>query len=223
MSLDNMQSTSCLKKCVLFDLDDTLINTKRRHYHIYCDFLKRSNLTPISYRKYLQKRREGLTNKEVIALSAKNLTSSFGTFWNQSIESPKYLVYDNIIVNTELLNTLKSETQARFVLLSLRSNEETAEDQFTSFPFADLFEDIIFLKHSSSQNPKIKVINQLKEKFQVLFFTGDTESDFQAALTNDITFYGLKTGWVVLENIVPYFSINHLIKEYLHEFRKRQA
>jgi len=220
MSRDSTQSTSCKNDCIIFDLDETLINTKQRHYHILCDYINDNKLVSIKYKEYLNQREKGLRNVEIISLIDPMCKQSFEHFWKKNIELSHYLDYDKVIVNTSLLRSVKHLTQSHFILISLRSDKNSATEQFSNFPFTDLFEEVYFLNHSPYNNPKTEIIKEIKKKYQVIFFTGDANADKEAADKNNITFCALSSGWKHSER-KTYRNINDLLKEKFYVLGKK--
>lgn len=190
-----MKNLSCDKKVFLFDLDDTLINTKLRHYTIISDFLIKHEIEPYDFEHYISLRNKGMSNKSVVCAKNKLLGNAFDVFWKNAIEDGKYLELDECIVNIELLEKAKKKFSANFIVLSLRSNYKSARLQFESLPFAKLFNQVIFLPHDCVVNPKKKWIKGFIENHSVLFFVGDSWSDYEAAIFNGVKFYWVSTGW----------------------------
>lgn len=208
-----------MKNLIVFDLDDTLICTKRRHYEVYSRFLDKSHIEKMGFHDYLMLRKRGQTNSEIIRNIEPGLESSFVTFWKDFIESPEFLQMDTEIVNSSLLQQLKNVREADFQILSLRTNANTAFDQFKRFSFAHLFENVSFLVHESGGNPKVKALSQMKSMYNLLFFVGDTAADREAATLNSIPFFGVLTGLKDLHADHVSQDINELIKDYInHEF-----
>lgn len=220
MSPGNIPNSSCLPDLIIFDLDDTLIDTRQRHYQVYQDFLAKHSTAPLSFPAYVSKRAGGLKNKDIIALHDAGLVTGFEEFWRGAIESPEYLSFDREIVEAELLGELKGRTSARFVILSLRSNEQTARRQFGSLPFAFLFDEAIFTGHRPGENPKTEAINNLKTNFDILFFAGDSDPDAEAAASCGIPFFGVATGWKKPEAEPVFPNINALLKNQIREFQR---
>lgn len=216
-----MKNISCHSEYVIFDLDDTLISTKKRHFTIYTDFLLLFSFTPLNFQDYLKKRNEGLNNREIISLHSIDLTTSFEDFWTKRIEDWDYLKLDECIVDTTLLAEFKSLTETFFILLSLRSNEQTANQQFRSLPFANLFDEAVFLKHSSRDNPKKRWIQKFKKCDKIILFIGDSETDAEAAINNKISFAGVSTGWKNLNSEPIFENINDALRKITNEYQAK--
>src|SRR4051812_29766720 len=109
---------------LVFDLDDTLIDTRRRHFQVVHDFLTLKEITPFSFDEYLEKRKRGtLSNIDLIRLCypGKTLDKHFKDFWKENIESSYYLNFDTTIVDFDLLKQVSTAND--IYILSLRSNK----------------------------------------------------------------------------------------------------
>jgi phosphoglycolate phosphatase-like HAD superfamily hydrolase len=204
----------------LFDLDETLINTKKRHFKVVSDFLEINGLSQVDLAEYLEKRSRGLTNSDVVGSIDPDLKEQFSVFWNSAIESTDYLIYDTSLVDTKLLVELKSRCSCEFIILSLRSNAKSAAEQFERMPFSGLFSRRYFLPHSASTNPKIDVIEGLKGEMDVLCFVGDSYSDYQAAEMTNTVFVPVNSGWQMKWTEKWISDINQIIKRSLNEYGK---
>jgi phosphoglycolate phosphatase-like HAD superfamily hydrolase len=204
-------------KARLFDLDDTLIDTQGRHYHVYCTFMKSIGEKPIALPLYVALRKQGQTNKQIIDSNYHSSNLNFHDYWMSQIESSDILKLDKPLVDYSLLKELKSAKDEQFIILSLRTNKVTAMRQFKSFSFAQLFDDIFFLPHSNEGNPKSKIIEHLCINLDISSFIGDSLSDQQAAFDNDVVFQAVSTGWQehLFNNSFP--DINQLL---VHELGK---
>ncbi len=178
---------------IIFDLDDTLIDTRKRHFYIVADFLKIHGRL-LNFEEYVdQRKRNKWSNKELIKNVYSLNDNDFSVFWQLNIENPEYLKYDFEIVNTTLLNELKEKGSYDFILLSLRSNLKSAEDQFKKLGFSFLFDKYYFLKHAAL-NPKIEKLRSFKESYPNLTFVSDSGEDCDASAEAGVEFVGVHTG-----------------------------
>ena len=123
----------------------------------------------------------------------------------------------NLIIDLNLLKDIKKRYKLYFYVVSLRSNKENAFKQVKSFDFYNEFEEFIFLEHSQS-NPKNKVLNDLNNNNEVLFFVGDSSTDYDAAIINNIKFIHVQTGWGGGNvNYETHLDINTALKKIFHE------
>ncbi len=204
-----------MSKMIIFDLDDTLIDTKKRHFNIISDFLQHffAEKKLISFSEYLILRKKNcFSNFDVINFlrNEKIEKKFFENYFLQRIEQENDLKTDSEIVNFDFLKNLKQKN-IKLMVLSLRSNIENAIKQVKNFQFSTFIDDFIFLKHSD--NPKTKVLSEIKGKNEILFYAGDSVIDYEAAIQNNISFFGVKTGFYEYD-----FSIYSDINEVLLKF-----
>ena len=207
-----------INDAIVLDLDDTLIDTSRRHFNVISDYLKFYYIDFFSFGEYLSLRKNNrLSNQQIIVKYFSSVANEFGKWWANSIEKEEFLRHDRQIVDTSLLIELVEKKRSPLILLSLRSNLETAEEQFKSFSFSGYFTQIYFLPHNSV-NPKIEVLSFLKKKYNRLLFIGDSESDAEAARQSLVDFYGVMTGFYPLSVHSKFSDINQILKNILNEY-----
>ncbi len=194
----------------IFDLDDTLIDTRRRHFQIVQDFINSKGKT-LEFDYYLNMRKvNGWTNKEVIKNEYNFKTDEFAVFWKLNIENPLYLKYDLEIVDYKLLNEVKKKFSGDLILLSLRRNSKEASKQFKNFSFYSLFDKTNFLEHNFL-NPKIDKLKSYKKSYQHVIFIGDTQEDCKAAKVAGVQFEGVQTGFYQLNCDKTFDNINSFL------------
>jgi phosphoglycolate phosphatase-like HAD superfamily hydrolase len=204
-------------EALVFDLDDTLIDTKIRHYKLMSDHVQKSGHRFISYADYLGLRKSNsLPNAEILKRYYPDTLVDFNAFWLTNIESFDYLKYDFEIVCSELLKEVKKIRSCSLVLLSLRSQIEAAENQFQKFSFARLFDNVCFVKHHAV-NPKIEILNEIKRGHEKTRFFGDAESDATAAVAAGVDFFGVTTGFYPLSHPCKEATINHILLNLYHD------
>jgi len=203
---------------LIFDLDDTLIDTRRRHYHIVTDFLKLNGITnSLSFNEYVNIRRENsFTNLQLLMhfYSAERIEDRFKLFWKENIENPKYLSLDELIVDLDLLKNISIEND--LYILSLRSNHFNALNQVKSFPFYKLFKKILFLDYQNERNPKTNELLILRQLYHQIRFIGDSESDKEAAINSSVNFVLVLTGIYKITNTTFFFDVNNFLKTNLN-------
>ncbi len=178
---------------IFFDLDDTLIDTKKRHFNIFSEFLKVYG-KQIDFEEYLNIRKtKSWSNLQIIKNVFSLASNDFPLFWKSKIEDAEYLKYDTEIVNIELLRRLKIKIDSQFILLSLRSNLHSAEKQFKNFSFSVIFDQYNFLSHSKL-NPKIESLKLYKKQYPRCIFVSDSQEDCNASELAQIDFAGVQSG-----------------------------
>jgi phosphoglycolate phosphatase-like HAD superfamily hydrolase len=202
---------------ILFDLDDTLIDTKKRHYTVVSDFINNYGKSLV-FEDYLKIRKEkNWTNGQVIKNLFSLNESDFYLFWKSNIENPAYLQYDVEIVNSDLLSEFKAKYLIKFILISLRSNSKSAIEQFRKFQFSSLFDESYFLRHADL-NPKIEKVNYCKQFYRHLTFISDSQDDCRAAQVNGIEFIGVQSGINQLKCEKQFIDINSYLLNQRNEY-----
>lgn len=200
---------------LLFDLDDTLINTHLRHYKVVESFFTSHDKSFIGFEEYVKIRRnKGLSNSSVVKEFEPVLSEAFREYWYKCIEREDYLQYDTAIVAKDLLMQLKYQNYI-LGIVSLRSNSTTAISQLQTFEWYSYFNAVHFLSHSSEMNPKIEMVKKLSTQYKIAGLVGDAETDRQAAEETDILFYGVKTGLYNSDLAYRYSDVNEVISSFL--------
>jgi len=201
-----------MPKAILFDLDDTLIDTKFRHYQVIRSFLESSDSKVLpSYNQYCKLRKSAEKNETIVSYFSNATPDLYYQYWYKHIESDNYLQFDKQIVDEIALKNLKEKENYIFILISLRTNQMNANSQFKNFPFSKLFDHIYFLAHNKVANPKTAVISELKKRYSILTFIGDSPSDFESSQESEVDFIGVETGWYLPGSYKSYSSINEVI------------
>ncbi|CAN5496007.1 hypothetical protein BH11BAC3_BH11BAC3_01140 [soil metagenome] len=201
---------------ILFDLDDTLIDTKARHFNIVSDFL-RAHDKVIDFVNYLEMRKANkMSNKQIIQQYHSLDEHEFATFWNLNIENPDYFNYDKELVNFDLLEKLKKSNTYDFILLSLRSNASAAIQQSVNFSFFSLIDEYQFLKHADI-NPKIEKMIFFKSQYDHIIFVSDSQEDCNAAAIAGVEFAGVESGMYPLACQTKFKDINSFLLKYTYD------
>jgi phosphoglycolate phosphatase-like HAD superfamily hydrolase len=207
-----------MDKCIILDLDETLISTLNRQYEVIKLFFKLNLISfEISFDQYLSIRKiNKYSNFEFfkkfnIDSSKENL---FKSFYLSNIEDLNFLKLDSLIVDIELLKEFKESNKIKLALLSLRNNEDNSIKQLQLFGLKDVIDYIYFIKHDHEKNPKIKILSQLKEKLSISCFIGDAISDYEAAISSEITFIKVDTGFFDFDfSNGNHKNINHFLNK----------
>jgi phosphoglycolate phosphatase-like HAD superfamily hydrolase len=204
-----------MQQAILFDLDDTLIDTHQRHFSVFSDFLKSKNSGEISFEEYLlQRKKKSFSNKILLQNLFPKHENDFQEFFANTIESPEYLKFDKPIINDDLLKKVKLKGIKMFVL-SLRSKEENAMQQVKQFSFYNLIDDFIFIKHKTGINEKAERINSLKLNHNIKVFIGDSDYDKEAASIAAVDFCAVKTGMYSISHPVIFEDVNIALQQIL--------
>ena len=201
-----------MQKAIIIDLDDTLINTHKRHYLVFSNFMAGHNAPVVTFEDYLEKRKtQKLSNKQLVQTMLPLQTAAFEQFWLENIESAACLNADELLVDVTLLEAIRQKGVA-VIVLSLRSNHTTAMQQVQGLPISSLIDEFIFVKHAAGTNPKTGYLKALTSKYHILAFIGDAATDMQAAEEAGINFYAVKTGLYPVTHKYTFTTINEAQK-----------
>lgn len=179
---------------IILDLDDTLIATHYRQYICIYDYLQGIGISFIGFEEYYHLRRtHQLSNSNLLKfLHIDPRWGKFNTYYLQNIESKKYLAADTLIADRHLLAQVKKKKHA-LILLSLRSNPANSLHQLQQLGLATYFDEIHFVQHQLSANPKIPLLRLLSQSHDIIAFCSDSISDYEAAVQLNINFVQVKT------------------------------
>lgn len=173
----------------VFDLDGTLINSKKRHWYLMKKILISQNfMVDITFSDgYLKYKQDGfsgesyLINKMNIDLTlAKEIQSE----WVQHIEDEALLqtdcLYDDALIT---LNKIKGD----ILLCTIRSNKKGLLRELKCLGL-----DMYPLKVISIAEKKSEIIKKINDECIMI---GDTEIDYQAAIEAGCSYYILNRGF----------------------------
>lgn len=211
-----------MKKCIVFDLDETLISSIYRQYHVIDSFFKANQLIHNRDFAEYESIRIGkqLTNFEYFKLVNKEgvgFDDYFRDYFIENIEHLNHLYLDTLIVDTELFRQVKQKGY-NYILLSLRSNESNSLKQLEKLSLLHFFDKAIFVLHDKHSNPKTPVLDYLKSTCSIEAFVGDSVNDYNAANDSNVKFIKVNTGIYPFESASQSFeTINDYLKYLLNE------
>ncbi len=197
-------------KTILFDLDDTLIDTNYRQFSVIKhSIINLGESFNLDYSYYLEfRKRQKVSNSDfVIAHYPLIEIEEFQKAFSANIEHENFLNLDTLLVDSSLL--LNISTKYKISLLSLRQNRENGIKQLKSLGIKNIFENIYFIKHQDKY-VKASFIENSKLKFD--YYIGDSEIDKIAAKSNNILFFGVNSN---IHNQEKGLSINEILVKLL--------
>jgi len=201
-------------KTILLDLDDTLIDTKLRQYTIIENFFKSIGKTIPNFDTYIAMRfNKQLSNRQFVDTfcNNENVLLEYNNYQEKFIESLHFLLLDSLIVNLNLMDELKIMGFG-FVILSLRKNIKNGMLQIKRLGLSRIVDEIIFVTHNDKINPKTEKIKNIIKRYNVEYFVGDSETDYESAIKNNIKFIFVETGcYSLIKELHPYPSINEFL------------
>lgn len=198
---------------IAFDLDGTLLDSRKRHAILMHDILCRKGLN-LSVDDLVEYKADGHNNIEWLQSRGFTieLAKEINREWIERIESPEYLQLDELYSHVIATLKLLSENNTLF-LITARKNELSARKQISKLGISQYFEDVIVVP-SGKQSSELKSIYLLDKRIN--FMIGDTEVDYNAAMKANCEFRvcleGFRSQNFWADKAVTLFDIN--------EFRK---
>jgi|GEM_PF-1039622 len=202
---------------IVFDLDETILSTSLRQYNVIKSFFQKNDLViNYTYQQYLKLREDQqISNLQFFRLNqfVEQHISSFQIFYLEHIESSFFLGFDTLLTELDYLKKLSIKYNCNLVILSLRSNEKNSNEQMNTLGLDKIFDSFYFMKHSNKNNPKVKVLNELSLKYNLLYFIGDSKSDYESASESNTKFIKVNTNiYKFSYNGQQYSHINEYLK-----------
>ncbi|WP_151802436.1 HAD family hydrolase [Acinetobacter guillouiae] len=178
---------------IVFDLDGTLICSKRRLYELFCDLVKSKQL---SFESYWDLKFLGNTNQEILKNEfnySEDEIKSFVDNWMLNIENDKYLDMDTLIDGVQKLLFEISKDNDLY-LCTARQSKHQAFKQLEKLGILHFFK-------------KVFVTEQKKSKKQLLidsgevfsnndYFVGDTGHDVLTGKELGMTTFAVLSGFM---------------------------
>ena len=177
---------------IFFDLDGTLIDSRKRLYKLFNDL---TNNKLLSFKDYWELKKLRYSNQWIL----ENYTcfnkinySEFENLWMQKIESDNYLKFDKTFDFTSTtLQRLKTNNQ--LFLVTARQDKKQLDKQLINLKIKDFFKTIVVTEQKES---KLNLINNLNLQLKKTdLFIGDTGEDIQTAKKLNITSIGVTSGF----------------------------
>jgi phosphoglycolate phosphatase len=188
----------CVK--IFFDLDGTLIDSKKRLYEL---FQKLVSSSVFSYDEYWALKKNKINHKEILSSTFGYGEEEYAAFekeWMEKIEMPEWLDLDIPFEGvSDYLNKLKEEHQ--LYVVTARQSEALALSQLSKFGWGNVF-------------IKVFVTAQKKEKFDLIreavnpdssdWLVGDTGKDIQTGKQLGVQTAAVLSGFLSKEKLEEY-------------------
>lgn len=184
--------TKQVEKRIAFDLDGTLLDSRKRHQVVMDYVLSERNISLdtsdlVSYKSAGENNLSWLQHKGV----EKGLAREINDRWIELIEQEKFLVEDDLYPDAkEILDTLSKDNS--LILLTARNNREGVMKQIERLGIKQYFDEICVVE-TSKQTPLLK--SKILSEKNINEFHGDTESDMEAAFHSGCQFYATTRGF----------------------------
>lgn len=195
---------------IIFDLDGTLICSKKRLYELFCDLTETREL---SFDLYWDLKFLGYTNEDILRNQLKftaNEIELFVSSWMYNIESDEYLKMDTLIDGAENFLRKISESNKLYVCTARQSISQVTE-QLTKLGILCFFQEIFVTEQKKTKK-------QLLLDSDLIFsiddvFVGDTGHDIMTGKELGMTTFAVLSGFMSKEKLQfysPDFIVNDI-------------
>lgn len=184
--------TKTTKSTIAFDLDGTLLDSRKRHSIVLNFVLDKFNLK-IDTSDLIEFKRCGKNNIDYLISKgvSEALVNDIQREWINNIENIEFLKFDELYPNT--INLLQEYSQNNdLILVTARNNEINLKKQISNLQIGSFFKDIFVVKPGqNAAKYKSEVLIQQNAKLMI----GDSEIDKQAADLANIDFIWVSHGF----------------------------
>lgn len=194
---------------IVFDLDGTLICSKKRLFELFSDLVESNDLTFESYwnLKFL-----GYSNQDILKANFQFSASEIQLFtdnWMKNIESDNYLKMDTLINGTQDLLYKISKTKELYICTARQSKSQVIM-QLNHLGIFDFFKDIFVTEQKKTKT-------QILEDSDLCFsgedwFVGDTGHDIMTGKGLGMTTFAVLSGFMP-EDRLRIYSPNFIIND----------
>jgi phosphoglycolate phosphatase len=185
---------------IFFDLDGTLIDSRKRLYELFQHLVPASVLT---YEGYWELKKQGIGHKEILTTQFNYSTENFNSFekeWMSKIELDEWLDFDRPFDGVfDYLTMLKKDH--RLFLVTARQSEETALKQIEKYGWTGVFEKVLV---TSQKVEKHLLIAKSANVTNHDWIVGDTGKDIQTGKLLAINTAAVLTGFLSKEKLEKY-------------------
>ena len=163
---------------IIFDLDGTLLDSRKRLYRLFKHLVPELNL---SFKEYWDIKMRGTSHKELINAKIEEFSEFnyevFHENWMQLIESPEYLSIDKPYSKSGVVLEVLQNKGIKMFLCTARQKISGVEQQLDEYNLSNYFEDIYVTEQKKT---KVELLNN-NENWRNSYFVGDTSQDIQLA------------------------------------------
>jgi len=185
---------------IFFDLDGTLIDSRKRLYLLFQHLVPKSNL---SFDEYWKIKRNKVSHKEILTGSFNYTVEQYKTFeiqWMKEIELDKWLDFDNPFQGmTQYLTGLGRKH--KIYVVTARQSEDVAIKQLIGYGWNGIFERIFV---TCQKHEKFDLINNAVNVSKEDWFVGDTGKDIQTGKLLGINTAAVLSGFLSKEQLLGY-------------------
>ncbi len=176
-----------LRQLICLDLDGPILDVSDRYYRVYSDTLRSIGKQPVGEEAYWNKKRERISEPEILAASGVRDGELIQAYLKQRaerIESPEYLRFDRVWPGTaDALKVLRSG--AELTLVTMRQSVDQLNRQLDRTGLSDSFDCVLAgpaeLRGASRAERKAQLVRAHYGQDDLSgWFVGDTETDIRA-------------------------------------------
>ena len=184
--------TKRIKNRIAFDLDGTLLDSRKRHAIVMNRALLEFGLDIctddlVDYKLLGHNNLEWLSSKGV----HDTMAQSINNYWIQHIEDESFLAYD-VLYDGVYDYLMSMSANNELFLITARNNKDSAMKEIKSLLLHQFFSEVIIVD-SSKNTAQLKMEALKSNNVEVL--VGDTESDYFAAKDAGVAFYYTDRGF----------------------------
>jgi phosphoglycolate phosphatase len=185
---------------IFFDLDGTLLDSRKRLYQVFQHLIPESMLT---FDDYWALKRNGIGHKVILDKHLNYLGINYLKFekhWFQIIEAPQWLATDKPFdgITDYLVNVNKKHS---INIVTARQSEEMVLNQIDSFGWSMLFDHILVTRQKQE---KCDLINNNVPINKSDWIVGDTGKDIQTGKQLGIKSAAVLSGFLSYEKLLNY-------------------
>jgi phosphoglycolate phosphatase len=185
---------------IFFDLDGTLIDSKKRLYFLFQNLVPSSNL---SFSQYWSLKRNKVNHEKILTLKFNYTKSQFQDFeklWMSQIELKEWLDFDTPIKGVnELLAGLYQKHS--LYIVTARQNIPNTLSQIEKFPWSCYITKVMITEQKYKKFELIKKFTNVHSKD---WFIGDTGKDIETGKILGINTAGIYSGFLNKQCLIKY-------------------
>lgn len=185
---------------ILFDLDGTLIDARKRMYELFNKLAPETNL---NFDEYWELKRKKISHKEILLQTcsySERQIEEFDNKWMDTIETPSWLELDTPIPGvTDFL--IAAKAKHLLYIITARQNTVYTLNQIEQFGWSGFFEKVLIT------NQKIKKAGLIKDCLSVDhadWMIGDTGNDIQTGKVLGMKTAAVLSGFTSKEKLQEY-------------------
>ncbi len=208
---------SCPLSAFLVDIDNTLIDVKRRDYQSFSDTASEMGILALAFDEFVEMRLSGASSREIgeILLSRNGQPEKLETFLSlrhSRLDQPELFQLDTVFPGIPQALSRMRESGLPIVAATLRHDSRLLERELSRFGLRDFFAGILTAgdiqgKANLSYKPEYDILRYFKSlvlkealnRFQLTaertVFISDTEFDIEAGAELGIITVAVETGY----------------------------